>query len=69
MHYPLEVMLVYLRWYTAHPLSFRNIEAMMAERGVFIDHSTLHRWSIKVLPVLVAVFRSDPYCSWYTIYA
>ena len=29
----------------------------MAERGVFVDHSTLHRWSIKVLPVLAAVFR------------
>ena len=56
MHYPLEVMLVCVRWYAAYPLSFRNIEEMMAERGVFVDHSTLHRWSIKVLPVLAAVF-------------
>ena len=29
----------------------------MAERGVFVDHSTLHRWSVKMLPVLTAVFR------------
>ena len=29
----------------------------MAERGVFVDHSTLHRWSIKMLPVLAATFR------------
>ena len=57
MHYPMEVMLVYVRWYAAYPLSFRNIEEMMAERGVFVDHSTLHRWSIKMLPVLAAVFR------------
>ena len=49
MHYPLEVMLVCVRWYAAYPLSFRNIEAMMAERGVFVDHSTLHRWSMKML--------------------
>ena len=56
MHYPLEVMLVWVRWYAAYPLSFRHIEEMMAERGVFVDHSTLHRWSIKVLPVLAAVF-------------
>ena len=42
MHYPLEVMLVCVRWYAAYPLSFRNIEEMMAERGVFVDHSTLH---------------------------
>jgi len=30
---------------------------MLAERGVFVDHSTLHRWSIKMLPVLEATFR------------
>ena len=50
-------MLVCVRWYTAYPLSFRNIEEMMAERGVFVDHSTLHRWSIKMLRVLTATFR------------
>ena len=57
MHYPLEVMLVCVRWYAAYPLSFRNIEEMMAERGVWVDHSTLHRWFIKMLPVLAAVCR------------
>ena len=57
MHYPLEVMLVCVRWYSADPLSFRQIEEMMAERGVFVDHSTLHRWSMKMLPVLAAAFR------------
>ena len=39
------------------PLSLRHIEEMMAERGVFVDHATVHRWSIKILPVLAAVFR------------
>ena len=57
LHYPLEVMLVCVRWYAAYPLSFRNIEEMMAERGVFVDHSTLHRWSMKMWPVLAAAFR------------
>jgi putative transposase len=57
MHYPLKVMLVCVRWYAAYSLSFRNIEDMMAECGVFVDHSTLHRWSIKMLPVLTAMFR------------
>ena len=57
MHYPLEVVLACVRWYSAYPLSFRNIEAMMGERGVWVDHSTLHRWSIKMLPVLATVFR------------
>ena len=30
---------------------------MMQERGVFVDHSTVHRWAIKVLPVMAAIFR------------
>src|SRR5450759_441845 len=29
----------------------------MQERGIFVDHSTVHRWGIKMLPVLAAVFR------------
>ena len=48
MHYPLEVMRVCVRWYAAYPLSFRNIEQMMAERGVFVDHSTLPEFDTKV---------------------
>ena len=57
LHYPIEVMLVCVRWYAACPLSLRQIEEMMAERGVVVDHATIHRWSIKMLPVLAAVFR------------
>jgi len=56
-HYPLEVMLICVRWYAAYPLSLRHIEEMMAERGVFVDHATVHRWAIKILPILAAVFR------------
>jgi transposase-like protein len=41
----------------AYPLSLRHIEEMMRERGVFVDHATVHRWAIKMLPVLVTVFR------------
>jgi putative transposase len=57
LHYPIEVMLVCVRWYAAYPLSLRHIEEMMAERGVCVDHATVHRWSIKILPVLAGVFR------------
>ena len=57
MHHPLEVMLTCVHWYAAYPLSPRHIEEMMAERGVAADHATVHRWSIKILPVLGAVFR------------
>lgn len=57
LHYPLEVMWTCVRWYVAYPLSLRHIKEMMQERGVFVDHVTVHRWAIKVLPVLAAVFR------------
>jgi putative transposase len=58
LHYPLEVMLLCVRWYAAYPLSLRNLEEMMAERGVVVDHATVHRWALKILPVLALVFRS-----------
>jgi putative transposase len=57
LHYPLEIMLVCVRWYVAYPLSLRNLEEMMAERGIAVDHSTVHRWAIKLLPVLEKAFR------------
>ena len=57
LHYPLDVILTCVRWYVAYPLSLRNLEEMMAERGISVDHSTVHRWAIKVLPVLEKAFR------------
>jgi len=33
LHYPLEIMLVCVRWYVAYPLSLRNLKGMMAERA------------------------------------
>jgi transposase-like protein len=57
LHFPLEIMLVCVRWYAAYPLSLRNLEEMMAERGVLVDHATVHRWALKMLPVLATVFR------------
>ncbi|MGF6638459.1 putative transposase [Paraburkholderia sp. MM6662-R1] len=57
LHYPLDVMLTCVRWYVAYPLSLRHLEDMTAERGVSVDHSTVHRWAIKVLPVLEKAFR------------
>jgi transposase-like protein len=56
LHYPLEVMLVCARWYAAYPLSFRHLEEMMQERGVFVDHSTVHRWALKILPVMALIW-------------
>jgi transposase-like protein len=57
LHYPLDVILTCVRWYVAYPLSLRHLEEMMAERGISVDHSTVHRWGIKLLPVMEKAFR------------
>jgi putative transposase len=57
LHYPLDVMLLCVRWYAAYALSFRDLEEIMAERGIEVDHATVHRWALKILPVLAQVFR------------
>ncbi len=43
LRFPIEVILVCIRWYAAYPLSYRHIEEMMEERGVCVDHSSIHR--------------------------
>ncbi|MES2036663.1 MAG: DDE-type integrase/transposase/recombinase [Pseudomonadota bacterium] len=58
LHYPLEVMMLCVGWYAACPLSFRHIEEMMEERGIVVDHATVQRWAVRILPVLVKIFRS-----------
>ena len=57
LHYLLEVMLVCTRWCAAYPLSLRHMEEMMKERGVFVDHASVHRWALKILSILALVFR------------
>ena len=36
MRFPIDVILVCIRWYAAYPLSYRHLEEMMHERGVFV---------------------------------
>ena len=57
MRFPIDVILVCIRWYAAYPLSYRNLEEMMQERGVVVDHSSINRWVIWFLPLLEKAFR------------
>jgi putative transposase len=52
-----EVVLWGVRWYVAYPISYRQLEEMMGERGVEVDHSTLNRWVLKSVPLLEKQFR------------
>ena len=42
-HFDQSVILLCIRWYLAYNLSLRDQEEMMAERGIHVDHSTIHR--------------------------
>jgi len=57
MRFPIDIILVCIRWYAAYPLSYRHLEEIMEERGVFVDHSSINRWAIRFLPLLEKVFR------------
>jgi putative transposase len=52
-----DILLWGVRWYVAYPISYRQLEEMMGERGVAVDHSTLNRWMIKYAPAFEKVFR------------
>ena len=57
LRFPVDVILVCIRWYAGYPLSYRHLEEMMEERGVLVDHSWINRWAIRFLPLLEKVFR------------
>src|SRR5512135_3066441 len=52
-----DIILLCVRWYLAYPLSYRNLEEMMEERGVQVDHSNVYRGVQKLTPLLEAAFR------------
>ena len=56
-HFERAIILWGVRWYVAYPISYRQLEEMMGERGVAVDHSTLNRWVIKYAPAFEKVFR------------
>lgn len=55
--YPLEIILLNVYSKCRFTLSFREIEEMNRMRGFFIDHSTLHRWTIAFAPLLEQEFQ------------
>jgi putative transposase len=46
-HFPAAIILTCVRWSVAYPLSTRQVEELMQERGVSVDHSTVNRWVVK----------------------
>ncbi len=57
LHYPVDIIAQSVHWYLTYALSLRNLEEMIAERGIIVDHSTLHRWVVRLVPLLDKAFR------------
>src|SRR5438046_10388331 len=49
-HYAPDIILLCVRWYCRYQLSYRDVEEMMRERGLDVDHSTIFRWVQRYAP-------------------
>jgi IS6 family transposase len=58
-HFQADIILICTRWYLRYALSYRDIEEMMTERGLSVDHTTIYRWVQEYAPELDK--RSRPY--------
>jgi transposase-like protein len=55
--FPPEVILLAVRWYLRCGLSYRDVEELLAERGVEVDHVTIYRWVQRFTPLLIEAAR------------
>ena len=51
-HYEADIILLCVRWYLRYSLSYRDLEEMMRERGLHVDHTTIYRWVQHYAPEL-----------------
>ena len=56
-HFEPEIILCAMRWYLRFSLSYRDVQGLLAERGLDIDHSTIWRWVQRFAPELNSRLR------------
>jgi transposase, IS6 family len=52
--FPPDVIVLAVRWYLRLILSYRDVEELLAERGIKVDHTTVYRWVVRFTPLLAA---------------
>jgi transposase-like protein len=55
--FPPEVIMLAVRWYLRYGLSYRDVEELLAERGIEVDHVTIYRWVQRFTPLLIDAAR------------
>ena len=58
-HYPKDVILYAVFFYVRYGVSYRDLEEIMEERGVMVDHATLNRWVIRYSPTIALNAKSQ----------
>jgi transposase, IS6 family len=58
--FPSDVIVVAVRWYLRFGLSYRDVEELLAERGIEVDHVTIYRWVQRFTPLLAEAARVRP---------
>jgi IS6 family transposase len=48
--FPPAVIMLAVRWYLRYGLSYRDVEELLAERGIVVDHVTIYRWVQRSTP-------------------
>ena len=51
--FPPDVIMLAVRWYLRYGLSYRDVEELLIERGIAVDHVTVHRWVQRFTPLLI----------------
>ncbi len=54
-HFQGEIILWAVRWYCKYGISYRELQEMLAERGINVDHSTLYRWVQRYAPEMKCI--------------
>jgi transposase-like protein len=55
--FPSEIIVLAVRWYLRFGLSYRDVEELLTERGVEVDHVTIYRWVQRFTPLLADAAR------------
>jgi transposase-like protein len=55
--FPPDVIVLAVRWYLRFSLSYRDVEELLAERGIEVDHTTVYRWVARFTPLLADAAR------------
>jgi transposase-like protein len=55
--FPREAIVLAVRWYLGYGLSYRDVDELLAERGVQVEHVTIHRWVRRFTPILAEAAR------------